>query len=62
MIFGKGFNKQFDLMTAAIDKGVIVKKGQIFFFGSDKLGRGMPAVREALKDETLSAKVQEALR
>jgi recombination protein RecA len=50
LIFGVGFSVSADVLNDAIDKGVVFKKGNTFFFGEDKLGIGLQKVRKALED------------
>lgn len=59
MIFGEGFSVDADLFQEALDKGVITKEGQSYFFAAKKLGRGLNAAREAIKD--LSDEIKAAL-
>lgn len=62
LIFGSGFSASADLLGNAIDKGVIVKKGNTYFFGSEKLGIGLNRVRKMLEeDAVLSEKLKLAL-
>lgn len=62
MIFGRGFNAQFDLMTEAIEKGVIRQEGQMFYFGKEKIGRGQNSVRKALENQSFAEKLLEAVK
>lgn len=62
LVFGEGFSAAADLLQEAIDRKIIHKEGQSFFFGEEKLGRGLGAAREALKDVTLAEKINEALK
>lgn len=62
LLYGSGFSKSADLLQEALDKGLIHKEGQLYFFGDIKLGRGLNAAREALKDGSLAAKLNEALK
>lgn len=61
MLYGQGFSSQGDLLEEALDKGLITKQGQFYYFGGEKIGRGQNGTREALKDENLSAKIKQAL-
>lgn len=62
LFFGQGFSASADLMGDAIEKGVITKKGNTYFFGSEKLGIGMGKVRQAIEaDAVLSEKIKLAL-
>lgn len=60
MLFGKGFSSD-DLMQTALDKGIITKEGQMFFFEGVKIARGLNGLREALKDVILAEKVKLAI-
>lgn len=61
MIFGKGFSCENDLLEDALAKGVIVKKGQFYYLGEEKIGRGSTGVMEALKDDALAGRIKMAL-
>lgn len=62
LIFGTGFSASADLMGNAIDKGIIVKRGNTYFFGEEKLGIGMGKVRNALEaDSALTERIKAAL-
>lgn len=52
LIFGTGFSAVADLLGDAIDKGVITKKGNTFFFGEEKLGIGLSKVRKLIEDNS----------
>ena len=63
LIFGTGFSQAADLLTLAIDKGVITKKGNTYFFGTEKLAIGLGKVRNLLEsDSALTEKVKEAVK
>lgn len=61
LIFGEGFNHQSDLMGEAADKGIIRKIGQFWYLGEEKIARGDPAMREALKNPELSERIKTLL-
>jgi hypothetical protein len=62
LIFGTGFSASADLLADAIDKGVITKKGNTFYFGSEKLGVGLGKLRRAVEaDAVLAEKIKLAL-
>ena len=61
LMYGKGFSKESDLMQSALDKGIFKKEGQMFLLDGVKVARGLNGLREALKDESLSAKVKSML-
>lgn len=58
---GQGFSKTADLLDTAIDKGIITKEGQFYFFSGLKVGRGLNGLREALKDDDLQQRIIDAL-
>lgn len=62
LMYGEGFSKQADVMTDAIEKGVITKKGNTYMFDGEKVAVGMKALREAFKSDTFTAKVNEAMK
>lgn len=61
MIFGQGFSRELDLLENAIEKGVITKVGQFYYFNNEKAGRGINGIREALKDPSFAEKVTQKL-
>jgi len=62
LVFGAGFSASADLLGIAIDKGVIYKKGNTYYFGTEKLGIGVNRVRKALEvDPILSDRVKLAV-
>ncbi len=62
LIFGTGFSVNADVLADAIEKGVIAKKGNTYWFGSEKLGIGLSRVRKMMEDDAvLSEKVKQAL-
>ena len=62
LIFGTGFSASADLLVNAIDKGVITKKGNTYYFGSEKLGIGLGKLRKMLEeDAVLVEKIKLAL-
>lgn len=50
LILGQGFNKQFDLLEAALEKGIITKTGNSYFFAENKIGT-ISKLREWIKVE-----------
>jgi len=50
LIFGVGFSTSADVLNDAIDKGIITKRGNTFFFGEEKLGIGLNKVRTLLQE------------
>ncbi len=62
LVFGSGFSAAADLLTDAIDKGIISKQGNTYFFGKEKLGIGLSRVRKMIEDDAvLAEKVKLAL-
>lgn len=48
-LFDSGFNPQADLLQDALDKGIIEKRGNLYFYSHEKLGM-ISKVREWMKD------------
>ena len=62
LIFGVGFSASADVLNDAIEKGVITKKGNTFYFGDEKLGIGLNKVRILLQEnEELLNRIKHAL-
>jgi recombination protein RecA len=61
LLFGEGFSGQADVIDSAIERGVITKTGNSYFFAAKKLGVGLAKVREALKDPVLLEEIKAAL-
>lgn len=62
LIFGTGFSASADLLNDAIEKEVITKRGNTYFFGSERLGVGLAKVRKMLEDDAvLSEKIKQAM-
>lgn len=62
LIFGTGFSVAADVLGDAIDKSIITKKGNTYFYGEVKLGIGLSKVRKMLEeDEDLFAKIKNEL-
>jgi len=62
LIFGVGFSASADVLNDAIDKGLITKKGNTFYFGEEKLGIGLNKVRTLLQeDEELLTRIKNAM-
>lgn len=62
LIFGVGFSASADVLNDAIDKGIITKKGNTFYFGEEKLGIGLNKVRALLQeDEELLTRIKNAM-
>ncbi len=51
ILFGSGISYEGDVLTAAIAKGVVTKSGNTYSFEGEKLGVGMEASKEKLKEE-----------
>lgn len=61
LIFGTGFSAAADLLGDAIEKGIITKKGNTYYFRSEKLGIGLSRIRKMLEDDAvLAEKVKHA--
>ena len=60
LIHGEGFSVGANLLQKALDMGVITRKGNLHFFGEEKLGL-IGKTREWLKDEANVGKLKEAL-
>jgi len=62
LIFGVGFSASADVLNDAIDKKIITKKGNTFYFGEEKLGIGLNKVRTLLQeDEELLTRIKNAM-
>jgi recombination protein RecA len=66
-IFGEGFVQEIDIVTTAIQVGVVTKLGEWYSFNGQKLGRGTFGVKEYLSThptvfEALSSLTREALQ
>jgi len=62
LIFGVGFSASADVLNDAIDKKIITKKGNTFYFGDEKLGIGLNKVRTLLQeDEELLTRIKHAM-
>ena len=51
LIFGRGFSVSADLLADAIEKGSIIKKGNTYFFGEEKLGIGLQKARTFIEGD-----------
>lgn len=49
MVFGEGFSVEADLLQELLDSGEVVKKGNSYYRGEEKLGVGINNARKALK-------------
>jgi recombination protein RecA len=50
LIFGKGFNKEGEVLDLAIEKDIIEKTGSWFSYNEEKIGQGRPGVCEYLRE------------
>jgi len=57
LIFGEGFSEEATLLDNAINKGVIIKKGNTYFHGETKLGVGKEKARQYLKEDPMFAEL-----
>lgn len=55
IIFGRGFSGEMSLLEDAIEKGVITKKGNTYYLGSEKLAIGLGKTRKMIEDDELLA-------
>lgn len=53
LLFGSGFSAAADLLGDAIEKGIITKKGNTYYFHGEKLGIGLGRVRKAMEDDAV---------
>lgn len=53
LFYGQGFSAESDILQLALDKGVITKEGNTYYFQGEKIAVGMPKLREALKNDEL---------
>lgn len=51
IIFGTGFSVGADVLNIALDKGIVTKKGNTYFYGETKLGIGLGQARKAIEDD-----------
>jgi recombination protein RecA len=63
IMYGQGISYEGDVLGMAIKSGVVTKSGNTYSFGGEKLGVGMEASKEKLKEEKaiLSAIKKEVL-
>jgi len=59
MIYGKGFSPEADMLADAIEKGVITKQGNGYFFNGERIAIGMSKTREAIE---ASSELQEKIK
>lgn len=60
IIFGEGFSASASLLDDAIDRNILEKRGQTYYFGEEKIGT-IGKVREWVKEEENAARLTEAL-
>lgn len=58
--YGEGFSGTSDLLEEAIDRGVITKQGNLYFYSQEKLGM-ISKVREMMKDHAFQEQIKTAL-
>lgn len=62
LIFGTGFSIAADMLSDALERGIITKRGNTYFFGEEKLGIGLTKVRKQIEDDAiLSEKIKASL-
>lgn len=62
LIFGTGFSVAADLLSDAIEKGVITKKGNTYYLLQERLGVGLSSVRKAIEvDSSLQTRIKDAM-
>lgn len=62
LIFGVGFSAGADLLNDAIDKGVVTKRGNVYYLGDEKLALGLGKTRSMVEDSgELQEKIKNAL-
>lgn len=61
LIYGEGFARGEDAMQDSLDKGIITKQGQFYYFAGEKVARGQNGLRELFKDESFNNKIKELL-
>lgn len=63
LIFGSGFSTSADMLGDALDGGIITKKGNSYYLGSEKLGIGLNKVRKLMEDDAvLTEKIKLAIK
>lgn len=62
LLYGQGFLKGADLMQDALDKGIITKQGQFFYFNGEKVARGQQGLREKFTDESFREQIKSLLK
>lgn len=55
LLFGTGFSASSDLLADALEKGVISKKGNSYYLGTEKLAVGLTRLRKAIEDDKVLA-------
>lgn len=60
LIFGQAFSKSADLLQDALDKGIITKKGNGYFFEGNRVAVGLAKTRKVIEtDPSFAAKIKE---
>jgi recombination protein RecA len=59
--YGQGFLRGADTMQDALDKSIVEKKGNSYYFEGEKIAVGLPKLREAFKDEVFAGRVKSLL-
>ncbi len=62
LIYSQGISREGELIDAALEKGVVVKKGAWYSFGKDHIGQGKEEARKFLKEnKDVAANIEKAL-
>lgn len=62
LVFGTGFSIGADLLSDAIERGIIDKRGTTYYLGDEKLGVGLQRVRKMVEDDAaLACRIKTAL-
>jgi len=62
LVFGTGFSIGADLLSDAIERGIIDKRGTTYYLGDEKLGVGLQRVRKMVEDDAaLAGRIKTAL-
>lgn len=63
ILFGKGISKEGSLVNAALDLGVIQRRGTYYFYGDDRIGQGREnVVRDLMNRSELMQRLEQDVR